>query len=50
MARVPIPDEQLARIQPIVDELLAKLRALVERLPPTADSALEYRLHPGDHV
>ncbi|MGA2599470.1 MAG: hypothetical protein ABSH09_21050 [Bryobacteraceae bacterium] len=46
--RSAIPDDQLERVQPTVDTLLAKLRALMERLPPTTDSALEFRLTPED--
>jgi hypothetical protein len=46
--RPAIPDDQLERIRPSVDALLARLRALMERLPPTTDSALEFRLTPED--
>jgi hypothetical protein len=48
MASLPIPDEQLKRIQPGVDDLLTQLRALVDRMPPNTDSALVFELDGED--
>ena len=43
MASLPIPDEQLKRIQPGVDDLLTQLRALVDRMPSYTDSSLVFK-------
>ncbi len=44
---LPIPDEQLQRIQPVVDKLLADLRQRTKTLTPEIDLPLQYQPEAG---
>jgi len=44
---LPIPDEQLQRIQPILNALLADLRQRTQTLTPDIDLALQYHPEAG---